>query len=135
MFPAPVFIDLLKSDIYFKFLKEPHIFRQEILAHIEYNPNHTLFVVDEVQKVPALLDEIHWLIENTDSQFILCGSSARKLGQKGVNLLGERAWKYHFFPLTFAEIKNFNLLKALNDGLIPSHFFRRRTKKISQGLC
>src|SRR5690606_9646153 len=56
---------------------------------------------------------------------ILCGSSARKLKTQSTNLLGGRAWKYHFFPLTFAEIPDFDLLKALQHGLVPNHYLAK----------
>ena len=128
-FPNAQFFDLLKSDIYLKFLKNPHLFREEILAALAINAQNQTFIVDEIQKVPVLLDEVHWLIENTDAQFILCGSSARKMRQKGVNLLGGRAWKYHFFPLVHCEIQEFDLLKALTQGLIPSHYLSHQPKK------
>lgn len=121
-FPKAYFFDLLNSETYLKFLKEPSLFREEVLAKLDLTPTQNIFVVDEVQKVPILLDEIHWLIENTTASFILCGSSARKLRQKGINLLGGRAWKFHFFPLIFKEIPDFDLLKCLNNGLIPSHY-------------
>ena len=87
--------------------------------------NHQLshpIIIDEIQKIPELLNEVHWLIENTKSQFILCGSSARKLKTSSTNLLGGRAWVYHFYPLVFSEIPDFNLLKALQHGLIPKHY-------------
>lgn len=71
--------------------------------------------------MPQILDEVHWLIENKKIQFILCGSSARKLKRGHANLLGGRAWRYELFPLTFAEIPNLNLLKAINHGLVPVH--------------
>ncbi len=128
-FPNAHFFDLLKSDVYLKFLKNPHLFREEILAILDLSSQNQTFIVDEVQKVPILLDEVHWLIENTNAQFILCGSSARKMRQRGVNLLGGRAWKYHFFPLVYCEIKEFDLLKALTHGLIPSHYLSAQPKK------
>jgi predicted AAA+ superfamily ATPase len=81
-------------------------------------------ILDEVQKVPHVLDEVHWLIENKGLRFILCGSSARKLKQGHANLLGGRAWRYEMFPLVTAEIENFNLLRGLNHGLIPSHYLQ-----------
>lgn len=93
-FPDAPYYDLLKSDLFLLFLKDPHIFREEVLA---LEPKDQLIIVDEIQKIPMLLDEVHWLIENTHFQFILCGSSARKLKQTGVNMLGGRAWKYPFF--------------------------------------
>jgi predicted AAA+ superfamily ATPase len=116
-FPHATFIDLLQRDQFLRYNTKPHLFREEIIA----NPSETV-VVDEIQKVPALLDEIHWLIENTPTQFILCGSSARQLKRQGVNVLGGRAWRYQFFPLVFPELPEFNLLKILTHGLIPSHY-------------
>lgn len=65
---------------------------------------------------------MHWLIENTSAQFILCVSSARKLRRSGVNLLGGRAWRYHFFPLVSPEVPNFDLQHALNVGMLPAHY-------------
>jgi predicted AAA+ superfamily ATPase len=86
-------------------------------------------VIDEVQKIPKLLDEIHWLVENTDAYFILCGSSARKLKRGAANLLGGRAGSYHFYPLVYPEIKDFDLLRALNRGLVPSHYLSLNPSK------
>ena len=77
-----------------------------------------------MQKVPHILDEIHWLIENKGLRFILCGSSARKLKRGQANLLGGRAWKFIMHPLSSAEIGKVNLLKALNHGLIPLHYLQ-----------
>jgi predicted AAA+ superfamily ATPase len=79
-------------------------------------------ILDEVQKVPQLLDEVHWLIENRGLRFILCGSSARKLKRGGANLLGGRAWRYEMHPLVSAEIGDFDLLQVLNRGLVPAHY-------------
>ncbi|MBI4366659.1 MAG: DUF4143 domain-containing protein, partial [Deltaproteobacteria bacterium] len=79
-------------------------------------------IIDEVQKLPALLDEIQWLMVNHRAQFILCGSSARKLKRGGSNLLGGRALRYELFPLVSTEIPNFDLHRALNHGLIPRHY-------------
>lgn len=75
-----------------------------------------------MQKVPQILDEVHWLIENKRFQFILCGSSARKLRRGHANLLGGRAWRYEMYPLVSPEIGNVDLLRALNHGLIPAHY-------------
>lgn len=121
-FPQAIFYDLLKRDEYLRLSTNPSLFRQEIEALLVKQDTPIIVVVDEVQKIPELLDEIHYLIENTDAQFILCGSSARKLKRQGVNLLGGRAWKFHFFPLVFPEIPDFDLLKILQKGTIPSHF-------------
>ncbi len=120
-YPSSVYIDLLQTDLYLAYSKAPWILREEITKLDAEALIHPI-VIDEIQKIPELLDEIHWLIENTDAYFILCGSSARKLRQRGVNLLGGRAISYYFFPFVYPEITNFDLLKALNFGLLPSHY-------------
>jgi predicted AAA+ superfamily ATPase len=118
-FDKSLYYDFLKSDDYLRYAKAPHKLREEILA---LGKIHHPIIIDEVQKIPKILDEVHWLIENADVSFILCGSSARKLKQSGANLLGGRAWKYHFFPLTYNEIDDFSLIKVLKNGCIPSHY-------------
>ena len=105
-------------------MRQPALFREEILAL----PKATLkqpIVLDEIQKIPELLNEVHWLIENTTAHFILCGSSARQLRRRGVNLLGGRAWRFHFYPLTSKEIPEFDLITAMNHGLIPNHYLQK----------
>ena len=80
-------------------------------------------ILDEVQKIPLILDVVHWMIENLPGvQFILCGSSARKLKLVGANLLGGRAWRYMFLPLCYPELKTLNWQKIFNNGLLPSHY-------------
>jgi len=79
-------------------------------------------VIDEVQKIPHLMDEIHWLIENRGFRFILSGSSARKLRRGKVNLLGGRAWRFELYPFVTKELEEFNLERALASGLLPSHY-------------
>jgi uncharacterized protein len=120
-FPHSRYYDLLQSDLRARLEKSPHELREEIIAADKSELKQPI-IIDEIQKVPSLLDEVHWLIENTSAQFILCGSSARKLRKQGVNLLGGRALRYHFYPLIFPEIPNFDLLTALNRGLLPSHY-------------
>jgi len=127
-FPESVYYDLLLSERQMRWSKEPHLLREEVLALPPEALCHPI-IIDEVQKVPALLDEVHWLIENTDAYFILCGSSARKLRQAGVNLLGGRAWRYLFYPLVYAEYPEVDLLTTLNCGLIPSHYFSTQPVK------
>lgn len=121
-FPNSIKYDLLKSELFLKYTKEPHLFREEITALSPKKELNHPIIVDEVQRVPLLLNEIHWLIENTAAYFILCGSSARSLKRKTSNLLGGRAWKYNFYPLVYPEVNDFDLKKALNTGLIPSHY-------------
>ncbi|MCL2511584.1 MAG: AAA family ATPase [Bacteroidales bacterium] len=118
-FKDALYIDLLKTNVAQKYELNPALLREEIVAN-----KPALVIVDEIQKIPQLLDEIHWCIENTPSKFILCGSSARKLIRMKANLLGGRAWRYEMFPLTTAEIgADFDLLRAINHGLIPQHYF------------
>ncbi len=83
----------------------------------------------EVQKVPDLLDEIHWLIENTRLRFLLCGSSARKLERGRGNLLGGRAVRFDLHPLVSAEIPDLDLETALSDGLLPPHYAAHNAKR------
>ncbi len=120
-FPKAIYYDLLQTDLYNKLLKQPHLLREEIQALPKSALNQPI-ILDEIQKIPALLNEIHALIESMGAQFILCGSSARKLKRGAANLLGGRAWGYHFYPLVFPEIPHLDLLRALNRGLIPSHY-------------
>ena len=78
----------------------------------------SLVIIDEVQKIPALLDEVHWLKTNRNIRFILCGSNARKLKRSGANLLGGRAIRKILHPLVSAEIPDFDLDKAVNQGML-----------------
>lgn len=119
IFPQSQRYDLLLSDEFARLTGNPALLREELLAN---PPGRKPIIVDEVQKIPALLDEIQWLIVNHHLQFILCGSSARKLKRGKANLLGGRALRYELFPLVFKEIPNFDLLRSLNHGLLPSHY-------------
>lgn len=120
-FKNSIYYDLLNTDLYLDFLNEPKRLRDEILA-ADNEKKKLPIIIDEIQLVPLLLNEVHWLIENTGCSFILCGSSARKLRKQHANMLGGRAWRYDLFPLTYAEIPEFNIIKALNNGLIPGHY-------------
>jgi len=120
-YPDSLYYNLLKTDVYIRLLKEPHLLREEVLA-LDKETLSKPIIIDEVQKIPMLLDEVHYLIENSSAYFILCGSSARKLKIEGANLLGGRAWRYEFYPLVYPEVPDFDLLRALNYGLIPSHY-------------
>lgn len=120
-YPNSIYYDLLNTHEITRFTREPHLLYEEIKALSKDKLKHPI-IIDEIQKVPDLLNEVHRLIENKHVQFILCGSSARKLKNQSTNLLGGRAWIYHLYPLTFAEITHFDLLKALQHGLIPRHY-------------
>lgn len=127
-FPDNLYIDLLLSDNYMKYLNSPQRLREELNTIDTKNLNSPI-IIDEFQKIPQLLDEIHWLIENKGLNFILSGSSARKLKRGKANLLGGRAWRFTMLPLTSKEIGEFSLLDVLNKGLIPSHYLSSNYKK------
>ncbi|MDD5066828.1 MAG: AAA family ATPase [bacterium] len=123
LFPKARYYDLLLSDEYSRFIKRPSLLREECEAEgLTGETQKEPVIIDEVQKIPTLLNEIHWLIENKRLRFILCGSSARKLKRGHANLLGGRAIRYELYPLVYPEIRNFSLIKALNNGLIPDHY-------------
>lgn len=128
-FPHSIFYDLLNTDLYLELIKEPYLLRQEVQALTKKQLRYPI-VIDEIQKIPMLLDEVHWLIENTEAYFILCGSSARKLKKSGVNMLGGRALSYNFFPLVYPELKEFDLLKIFSNGLLPQHYEEKNVKKL-----
>ena len=117
---TPIY-DLLDHRVWLDLSANPTRMRQEIEAK---NLRNALVVVDEIQKLPVLLDEIHLLIETRKLRFLLTGSSARKLRRSGVNLLGGRARSRHLHPLSWKELgPQFVLLTALNHGLLPSVYF------------
>ena len=118
LFPDKHYIDLPKSDEFARYNRRPALLREEL----SLLPINELIIIDEIQKVPALLDEVHWLMSNRNLRFILSGSSARKLRRSGVNLLGGRAIRKHLYPLVSAEIPDFDLMRACNNGMLPRHY-------------
>lgn len=123
LFPKSIRYDLLLSTEYQRLLREPKLIREQCLAGgLNADSQRDPIIIDEIQKLPDLLDEVHWLIENKGLRFILCGSSARKVKRGHANLLGGRAISYELHPLVFPEIPDFSLIKALNAGLIPRHY-------------
>jgi len=92
------------------------------LIYEECIGSHELIVIDEVQKIPDLLDEVHRTIEDKGARFLMTGSSARKLKRSQANLLGGRATRLELFPLVSREIPQFDLLRFLNHGGIPRHY-------------
>ncbi len=122
-FPKSKFYDFLDTDLYFRFSKRPALLGEE-LASLSPVMLSEPIILDEVQKIPHILDEVHRLIENKGLRFVLCGSSTRKLRRGQANLLDGRAWRYELFPLTTVEIKDWKLIDVLNKGLIPSHFLQ-----------
>ncbi len=104
-FPEAYMVDLLPGRVNLEYIKKPMLLEQEIKAQ----PKHKWIVLDETQKVPSLLDEVHNLMENFGHKlFVLSGSSARKLRRGGGNLLAGRAVLRQLFPLTSQEL-NFSI--------------------------
>jgi len=117
-FPKAVYLDLLEAELFNDLLANP----QRLENFIPNNFNDWV-ILDEVQRVPALLNEVHRLIEKRKLKFILTGSSARKLKKRNVNLLAGRALTYHLYPLTSLELKaDFFLEHALQYGSLPATF-------------
>ena len=127
VYPDALWIDLLKADEYRRYLQNPELLRAEIAAQKAIRQ----VVIDEVQKVPPLLDEAHWLHENRGIRFALCGSSARKVKRGHANLLGGRAVRYELHGLTAAEIgREFDLNRMLNHGYLPTIYLSDRPERL-----
>jgi predicted AAA+ superfamily ATPase len=133
-FPDSPYFDLLKTDLMLDFMRRPALLREQILA-MNLSRIDGPIILDEVQKVPQLLDEVQWLIETQRLGFLLCGSSARKLKRGQSNLLGGRAWRFEMHPLTFTEVPGFNLLQAMNRGLLPSHYTQQQYRTRLRCRC
>ena len=118
LFPHSRFYDLLETDTYERLRRNPAILRQELSTA----KTGEIVIIDEIQLIPELLNEVHWLITRQDIHFIISGSSARKLKRKGVNTLGGRAVRNILFPLVSAELKDFDLIRAVNSGMLPTHY-------------
>jgi predicted AAA+ superfamily ATPase len=124
-FPDAVYLDLLEAEIFNDFLANP----QRLGNFIPKNFNGWI-IIDEIQRIPELLNEVHRLIEKNKCKFILTGSSARKIRSKGVNLLAGRALSYHFYPLTVIELgKEFDLNHSLTYGQLPCVYTERNPKE------
>jgi len=115
-YPDSTYIDLLESGTYRRLLAEPERLEQLLLKD-----KSIPVVIDEIQRVPSLLNEVHRLIEGKGFHFILTGSNARKLRKTQANLLGGRALKYNLYPLTLSEVgPTTNFQQVLNQGMLPS---------------
>ncbi len=112
---AKVTIDLLKSDDFLALSNRP----SRLENYCENLKEQDWIVIDEVQKIPALLDEVHRLIEKRKLRFALSGSSARKLRRSGANLLAGRAIQTYLFPMSLAELKNSNIKEIVQWGTLP----------------
>ena len=113
--------DLLDTRTLLDFTGAPWTLSERVMA-LPDAQRRLPIIIDEAQKVPSVLNEVHRMIEQEGLAFILCGSSARKLKRGGGNLLGGRAWRFHLHPLTSREVPNLDLLRAFNRGLVPAHY-------------
>lgn len=130
-YPDAVYVDLLDDETYRRLLARPSTLADLMetprrpaprgpKARGQRGQRRQVVVIDEVQKVPALLDEVHRQIEARGTQFVLTGSSARKLRKQGTNLLAGRAFTHSLFPLTASELgDDFDLARALRFGTLP----------------
>ena len=113
-----LFVDLLDVRLFQELVLDPGRF-VDLIDSKKHKSKRV--IVDEIQKLPILLDSIHQQIQKRNRQFILTGSSSRRLKQKGTNLLAGRAWVYYLYPFTSLELgKTFNLEKALELGGLPT---------------
>ena len=120
-FPHAHRIDLLRTDERMRYERDPSRLREEVRAT---SPERRI-VIDEIQKVPALLDEVHYLIQEDGRVFVLCGSSARRIRRTHANLLGGRALKRELLGLSAHELgEHFNLERMLTTGPLPPHYLR-----------
>ena len=124
LFPDARYYDLLESNTFERLQRNPSLLRQDL----EMCEEGTLVIIDEVQSLPILLNEVQWLIVRKGIRFILSGSSARKLKRGGANMLGGRAMQTRLYPLVSTEIPDFDLIKAVNQGMIPRHYLAKADK-------
>ena len=118
LYPSIKYYDLLLPDVYSRMQRRPEL----LIEELEQYTADDLVVIDEVQMLPSLLNAVQWLIVNRGVRFLLCGSSARKLRRLGSNMLGGRAATRRLFPLVSAEIPDFDLIRAVNHGMLPRHY-------------
>ncbi len=115
-FPKAVYLDLLDDEVYQSYLTHPGQFYEEVKNY----KKGSLIILDEIQRLPVLLNSVHRLIESFRFRFILTGSSARKIKSRGVNLLAGRAGWLNLYPFVPEELgQDFNLAQALQFGLLP----------------
>ena len=126
-FPDAMWIDLLRSEEFRRYATQPELLRQEI----EARPEVRRVVIDELQKVPALLDEAHGIMALRQVAFALCCSSARKVRKGHANLLGGRAARYELVGLVSAELGSaFDLERVLNHGYLPRVYQAERPQRL-----
>lgn len=130
LFPNCVFYDLLENDTYERLRRNPSLLRQELMSA----NSGDIVIIDEIQFIPELLNEVHWLITRKNIHFILSGSSARKLKRKGVNTLGGRAIRNILYPLVSAEIPDFDVIKAVNRGTLPTLYLATSESQLQKRM-
>lgn len=129
-YPDALWIDLLQADQFRLYAHRPERLRESL----QQARGRPYVVIDEIQKVPALLDEVHWMIENMGARFALCGSSARRVRRGHANLLGGRALRYELHGLSAAEIgAGFDLVRMLNHGYLPTAYLSDEAWEILDG--
>ncbi len=115
-----VLIDLLQTDAFAEYAARPSLLRER------YEKEKKIIVIDEIQKAPILLDEIHWMMENRNTKFLLTGSSSRKLRREHANLLAGRALRYFLLPFSYMEVGKIDLEKVMISGMLPPHFLSEK---------
>ena len=127
-FKGSIYYDLLDPDVRKAFKRNPNSLKEALWD----KPAGTLVIVDEVQKVPELLDVVHSLMVDKGLWFVLSGSSARKLKRSGANTLGGRAIPETLYPLVWPEVTDFQIDRAVQNGMIPRHYMvENATKRLS----
>ncbi len=117
-FPKAEYIDLLDTITLAQYSRNPSL----LYDKYRNSSSETIVIIDEIQQVPLLLNEVHRLIAQRGIHFILCGSSARKLRRKGYNTLGGRALPCRLYPLVSAEIPDFDINRAVSNGMLPPYY-------------
>ena len=133
-FPESNYYNLLHSDEFIRLAQRPQRIREEISALPEERKVHPV-IIDEIQKLPVLLDEVHAMIEEFGMTFIVTGSSPRKLKRGSANLLGGRARTRKLFPLVYHEIPDFDLVRVCNVGSIPSIYLSDEPRQDLLSYC
>lgn len=128
-YPDARYYDLLLPGEYQRLRRNPDLLIDELGLADE----DELVIIDEIQELPILLNAVQWLMVNRGLRFVLCGSSARKLKRVGANLLGGRALRRQMYPLVSAEIPDFNLVRAVNNGMLPRHYLVENAQQRLQG--
>jgi len=127
-FKGAIYYDLLDPNLRKAFKRNPNSLKEALWD----KPAGTLVIIDEIQKVPELLDIVHILMVDKGLFFILSGSSARKLKRSGANTLGGRAIPETLYPLVWPEVTDFQIDRAVQNGMIPRHYMvEDATKRLS----